>query len=46
MTISVKGGHFWKPITPLRGQFCTPVHNLPYIAKAGVAQGHIAKPER
>ncbi|RAI52652.1 hypothetical protein DOO74_15965, partial [Rhodobacteraceae bacterium AsT-22] len=20
--------HFWTPITPLRGQFCTPVHSL------------------
>jgi aminopeptidase N len=27
MTIS-KGGHFWTPITPLRGQFCMPVHSL------------------
>ncbi|WP_188078354.1 YdcF family protein, partial [Aquicoccus porphyridii] len=23
-----QGGHFWTPITPLRGQFCTPVHTL------------------
>ncbi|WP_188078396.1 hypothetical protein, partial [Aquicoccus porphyridii] len=22
-----QGGHFWTPITPLRGQFCTPVHS-------------------